>query len=361
MGASPQRAFPAVVDDVRAALAGGTAARVVVVLLDAFGWRFVERHADHPLLRRIAAHGTLEPLRSQFPSTTTAHVTTMHTGVPVGTHGLYEWRIWEPSLGRIVRPLPDRDLDHAALLPPGPLLYEQLDAASCVFNPASFSPSPYDRATTRGADLRPYGDLRGGLDDVVAQLGQHERCYAHLYWDRIDAAGHAHGPSSAAFDAEIVDALDALEEVLVPGAPDGTLLLLTADHGQVDVAAERFDELDVLWPALPGLLTAPPAGSSRDVFLHVASEHVDEVVAGLGAAVGERGTVHATADLIAAGWFGEAGPRLLERVGDVCVLPAAGRLAWLRGVDGGHPEFRGHHGGVDPAEATTFVGRLALG
>jgi len=54
--------------------------RVVLVLLDAFGWRFFERHADrHPLLRRMLAHGTVAKLTTQFPSTTAAHVTTLHT------------------------------------------------------------------------------------------------------------------------------------------------------------------------------------------------------------------------------------------------------------------------------------------
>src|SRR4051794_21876742 len=68
--------------------------RVVLVLLDAFGWRFFARHAeDHPLLRRFLADGTVAKLTSQFPSTTTAHVTTLHTGRPVADHGLYEWNL----------------------------------------------------------------------------------------------------------------------------------------------------------------------------------------------------------------------------------------------------------------------------
>src|ERR1700709_635254 len=66
--------------------------RVAVVLLDAFGWAFVQRHADHPFLRRLK----IEPVASQFPSTTTAHLTTLYTGLPVERHGLYEWQIYEP-------------------------------------------------------------------------------------------------------------------------------------------------------------------------------------------------------------------------------------------------------------------------
>src|SRR3954447_678222 len=116
--------------------------RVAVVLLDAFGMRFVERHAEHPLLRRLH----VAPLASQFPSTTTAHVTTMHTGLPVGVHGLYEWNVLEPSLGRVIIPLrtafPEGgELDDgtaAALLGDGPTFYERLPVPSWVFQPASF-------------------------------------------------------------------------------------------------------------------------------------------------------------------------------------------------------------------------------
>src|SRR3954454_23528881 len=75
--------------------------RIAVVLLDAFGWAFVRRHADHPLLRRLE----IEPVASQFPSTTTAHLTTLSTGLPVGEHGLYEWRVSAPALDAVIVPL----------------------------------------------------------------------------------------------------------------------------------------------------------------------------------------------------------------------------------------------------------------
>jgi hypothetical protein len=382
----PHREFIAVLDAVRGALDGGRR-RVITILLDAFGWRFVQRHGDHPLLRRLAADGTVEPLRSQFPATTTAHVTTMHFGVPVGAHGAYEWRVWEPALRRVVTPLlfsyaGDRERDTLAgagiamadLLPTSPTLYEQLAAqgiASLVFHPAAFSPSTYDHVATRGATLRPWAGLRAGLADLAARVAAHDRCHAYLYLDAIDATGHRQGPSSPAFDAVVIDTLDALNDAFFgPDAArlDDTLLVLTADHGQVDVSPDRVDDLDLLWPGLTGALEtdgrgAPvaPAGSARDVFLHIAADRVDDAVATLGAALDGRGSVHRTADLVAAGAFGDAGPRLRARLGSVCVLPAAGRMAWLRGHADVERVFLGHHGGRHPDEAATFLATIELG
>ena len=48
--------------------------------------------------------------------------------------------------------------------------------------------------------------------------------------------------------------------------------------------------------------------------------------------------------------------RLHARLGDVCVLPAAGRTAWLRSHAGHAQRFRGHHGGLHPDEMETWVG-----
>jgi hypothetical protein len=55
------------------------------------------------------------------------------------------------------------------------------------------------------------------------------------------------------------------------------------------------------------------------------------------------------------------GPRLRARLADVCVLPAAGRMAWLRSAAGVETHFRGHHGGLHPDEVDTWVGALELG
>jgi hypothetical protein len=330
------------------------------VLLDAFGWAFVQRHARHPLLARITRDGVLAPMASQFPSTTTAHVTTMHTGLPVEDHGLYEWRVWEPAAERVLIPLLVKDglgVAPRALLPDGPSFYQRLavraGAASTVYSPARFSPSVYDGAAIRGAELVAYDDLRSGaLALVEGAAASQDRSYRYLYFDEIDAIGHLHGPSSDEFDDACLRALDVLYGAFfgpqAPALPD-TLLVLTADHGQIDVAPERLDLLD-----LPGALAA---GSARDLFVHVPDDAVEETMRTLRAALGDRADVVAAASL-----FPAAGPRLLARLAPIAVLPAPGRMVWLSsGADDIQLRFRGHHGGRTPEEATTFFGAIELG
>jgi hypothetical protein len=309
--------------------------RLAVVLLDAFGWAFVQRHADHPLLRRLE----IEPVRSQFPSTTTAHLTTLYSGLAVEEHGLYEWRCYEPQERRVIRPLlfapahegmPPLRITPRQLLP-WPSVFEQ--RPTTVFQPEAIAHTPYGSAALAGADVKPFR----GIEDGVRQLAETPGL-SYLYWDRIDAAGHRFGPSSDEFAEQSVRALDALATLDVP-------LLVTADHGQIDVTVT--DDLAALWPPLLGHLTQDPAGSARDLFLHV--DDPETVLHELSGRV--EGTVHLAKDL-----FPNAGPRLLERLGDVCVLPADGRMAGLGAFPSPERDFKGHHGGRTAEEMETWIG-----
>jgi hypothetical protein len=337
--------------------------RVAVVFLDAFGWTFAQRHRSHPLLMKLARDGVLAPMASQFPSTTVAHVTTMHTGLGVQDHGLYEWQVYEPGVGRVIRPFVAKDLvdvDVRGLLPDGPTFYERLATTAGVpsrlFQP--FPRSAYDEAAVRGAPTVQYDGLAEGLRSLASALAASDRLYAYFYFDGIDATGHVHGPSSPEFDDACLRALDAVYAAFFgPDAPplDDTLLILTADHGQIDVSPDRIDDVDLLAPGLADRLTAGPAGSPRDLFLHVAPADVEPTIADLTAALGDRATVHRAPDL-----FPHAGPRLLRRLAPICVLPAPGRTAWLSTRHGTSQTFLGHHGGRTPEEATTFFGSLLL-
>ena len=214
---------------------------------------------------------------------------------------------------------------------------------SVAFQPAAFSPSTYDSVALDGAELHAYPDVREGARMLAETLADPAGpTYAYLYWDGIDATGHKEGPGSPAFDAACVAALDALEAALFFGSAarpaPSTLLLLTADHGQFAVDPAQTDYLEDFYPELPGLLhPAVPAGSARDVFLHLRDGHAKEVARELGERLDGRAAVHVTADLVERGIFGKTvGPRLRERLGDVCVLPAPGPdgLAALGGRGG---------------------------
>jgi len=97
--------FAGIPGRITGAFESGNYDAVVLFLVDAFGWRFYERFQDAPFIKRVAKHGRIEKLTSQFPSTTAAHLTTIHTGWNVGQSGVHEWIYYEPQLDAIIAPL----------------------------------------------------------------------------------------------------------------------------------------------------------------------------------------------------------------------------------------------------------------
>ena len=226
---------------------------------------------------------------------------------------------------------------------------------SVVLQPSAFSPSTYDSVAARGADLRPYATIADGAAGLVDAL--REPGYAYLYWHEIDALGHLHGPDSPEVRRRLpAGARRARRRAAAPG-PEA-LVLFTADHGQVAVDPARVDYLEDFLPEVDHYLAHGPAGSARDLFLHARPGLAAELAAELRERMAGRAEVVQVAELEAAGLFGEVGPRLRARLADVCVLPGPGRMAWLRSAAGVEQRFRGHHGGLDPAECETWLGAM---
>lgn len=366
----------------------GAYEHVILVLVDAFGWRFVEQYADsYPFLRRFFSDGVVTRTTAQFPSTTAAHLTTLHSGQEVGQHGVYEWFMYEPTLDTVIAPLlysyagdDERNaLAGTSLTPerlyPGSSQYLELDRLGVrpfMFADAAYTPSAHSQVVCRGMRIVPVGTyadaLRAAADQPRLAAG---RTYAFVYIGEVDYAGHRHGCESAAFDQEVDTCLRALETLLhreLAHSARRTLLLFTADHGMLDVQPARTLALDWAMPEILDWLEPTraggrkvPAGGPRDFFLHIRAEYVDEAHQRLRERLAGMAEVWPVADLVAAGFFGSAPPSetLQRRVGNLVILPYAGESVWWWGGGRFRNKLTGHHGGLAPEEMHTQVLALA--
>jgi Type I phosphodiesterase / nucleotide pyrophosphatase len=346
--------------------------RILLVYLDAFGWKFVERHAEHPLLVRARDEGSLLKFRSQFPSTTTAHATTLQSGLPVGVHGLYEWFILEPSLDRLIAPLlfsyagdseahtlVAEGFSPSALFP-AETLHMRLGAAGvrCVGAvPRGLAHTVPNEALTRGAEIVGFDDPPGGFAGVAAALAQSERVYASVYLPSFDALMHVLGPDHPDADSELVTLLGQTADGFAQ-IPEGTLFLVVSDHGMSPVSPERTTYVNVAWPELERHLRRgadgkplAPGGSCRDLFLHILPGHVDEVVGVLAERLAGVADVLPTQRLVEDGTFGEElSDAFLARLAEVVVLPHHGEAAYWLEPHRFEQRFLGQHGGLSPDE-----------
>src|SRR5205807_8366039 len=95
-----------------------------------------------------------------------------------------------------------------------------------------------------------------------------------------------------------------------------------------------------------------PAGSARDMFLHVKDERVDEALAFLQKQLAGKAEVYKTQELLAQHFFGPQEPsaEFLGRVGNIVILPYQHVTVWWYKEGIFSMRFLGHHGGLTPEE-----------
>jgi predicted AlkP superfamily pyrophosphatase or phosphodiesterase len=375
--------FAGLPDRITSAFTSGDYDAVVLFLVDGFGWRFFERFQDAPFLQRMAKQGRIEKLISQFPSTTAAHVTTIHTGWNVGQSGVYEWYYYEPQLDAIIAPLlfsyagvKERDLLKSTGIPPARLyprgvFYPELKTMGVkpfVFGIREYTPSTYSSVVMDGAELRAFKTLSEALVNLRLLLEKRNRpSYICLYLDSIDTLSHDYGPAAPQTEAEIETFLlimDYYFERVFKGRKR-VLFLMTADHGQVDVDPQttiylntepRFAGIErFLKTNRKGQLLVP-AGSARDMFLYIKDDVLEEAQAFLAPKLEGKADVVKTETLIEAGYFGpEVSSRFRERVGNLVILPYRYESVWWYEKGKFEQRFYGHHGGLTAEEMETVL------
>ena len=361
---------------------------VILFLVDGFGWRFFERFQDLPFLQRIVKNGKVEKLTSQFPSTTAAHLTTIHTGWNVGQSGVYEWYYYEPHLDAIIAPLlysyagtKERDTLRPAkaqptFLYPRGVFYPELrrkGVTPYVFGSREYTPSVYSKAVMDGAEIRGFKTLSEAVSNLQLLIErQTNPLYVHLYFDKIDALCHEYGPTAPQVEAECETFLLAMEYYFeqIFKSRKKILFLITADHGMAEVDPQTTIYLNrhpnfagfkrFLKVNRQGQLLVP-AGSARDMFLYIQDDLLEEAQSFLATRLDEKADVVKTENLIEEGYFGaEVSPRFRERVGNLVILPYRSESVWWYEKDKFEMKFYGHHGGLTPPEMETVLYTLEV-
>jgi hypothetical protein len=359
--------------------------KVVVVLVDSFGWQFWRQYQHRfRTLGRVCEHGTLTPISALFPSTTAASVSTMHLGVLPAEHALYEWNIYIPAYGEVIQSLaftplgrhpPDAcaglGYDPARLLEVHETVHQRLQrrgVRSIQFAHRSYAHSAYTKVASAGAEIVQHTTLAEALVQLRQSLLEIPgKALFGFYWAAIDAIAHVHGPGSSYHAAEIASFWHTVDEIFTDVPADDTLYLFTADHGHVQADAGDTLYLNQRFPALGDCLALSPTGhpiypngSPRDIFLHVRPQFRDAVLAMLASGLEQEALVLSMESALQQGLFG---PRpicaeLRRRLGDVLILPYAGRFIWWREPGRLENLFNGHHGGLTAEELTTIVGTI---
>ena len=356
------RSVVGVAADLFAALRGESAVlpraeSVVLVVIDGLGAISLRAHAGHAraltggMTKRDVAH-------SVFPSTTAAALTSIVTGVWPGEHGLIGYRVLDPERDVLVNQLSGWESD--GLDPftwqPVPTIFERAAEnghRSFAVGIAAYATSGFTRATLRGAEFVAATTPAERVEAAYELAQRHPGSLVYCYLPEVDKAGHKHGIDSP----EWVAALEGVDAALSVRTPPGVGVLVTSDHGMVDVPVNRQIALEE--EHLTGIRHV--GGEPRMLHLYPAPDaEADAVLARVRADLEGVADVITRDEAIARGFFGPTvTPAAASRMGDML---AVSRGAWAV-YDGTAPDQRGRgmvgqHGGLTPEERQVPLIRL---
>ncbi|MCU1496512.1 MAG: hypothetical protein JWM47_465 [Acidimicrobiales bacterium] len=317
------------------------AGQVVLLVLDGLGWDQLQDRLDlAPTLAGMA--GTR--ITSVTPTTTATALTSIATGLTPGEHGVVGYRVAvEHQVLNILRwSTPDGDarkrIDPHAFQPHAAFCAQR----PCIVTKAEFVSSGFSGAHLSEVRFNGYR-VASTLVVEVRRALQAGEPFVYAYYDGIDKVSHEYGLADH-YDAEL-RSVDRLVGDLLSELPPGAVLVITADHGQVDVG----DNLVELHADVAAHVSFQ-SGEGRFRWLHARPGREVALLEAARAHHGQTGWVRTRDETVEQGWWGErVTDAARQRLGDVALV-ASEPVSYHDAADSGPFHLVGRHGSLTSAE-----------
>jgi hypothetical protein len=323
--------------------------RVCVILVDGLGAENLRNAAGHaPFLN--AALKASKSINTVFPSTTAAAITSFGVGARPSHHGVFGYSVFDRSSNEVRNLLSgwtaDFEPEDFQSEESIPQLAIRSNVQSFTVGPGEYAESGFTRLNMAGAEYVAARTFDERVDSTLRILGSKAKSLTYLYCPELDSIAHSSGVESSEWLNKLED-LDATVRRLVASLPKGTGVLLTADHGVIDVPRDRqilIDELNIA-----GLMAV--TGDPRNAFLYFESgTDVKLRQADLQMEIGERVIIATPAELSEQGWLKEPITNR-EFLPDLFLISNAGTAVYHRAF--AKPQslkMIGQHGGITTTE-----------
>ena len=284
-----------------------------------------------------------------FPSTTATSLVSLATGKPPWETGFIGYQIYHRESARAMNLLSGWSSEQQAQE------FQRLDTISelataqgvefNVIAHSSYKSSGFTAATMRGATFHAHDSISERFDKARYLLNQGRQSLTYLYVPELDQTAHALGWKSSKW-LNLLEDLDSEVSRLASALPKAAGLVVTADHGVVDIPTANHiyldeyleaDELDFV------------GGDTRGLFLYLKNESDTENISrALTQSLSEYCYVLTPGQLVESGYWKQGSGLNLPEL----VLLAKKEVALY------HRDFAkkkslemiGHHGSISPAE-----------
>jgi hypothetical protein len=328
--------------------------KVVLLTIDGLGYNFLQKYGRDSFL----AKHCVGKISSTFPTTTAAAEMALETGVAPLQHAITGWNMYLKELGTVSRVLlfeprwgkcnfSGAGIEYQTIFDENKVA-EKINSSSSLVMPRIVADSykPFVKK-----ELLLYDDLEGMVRRIKKAAGLPGRRYIFSYWLELDKICHKLGCKSAAVRDHFwaVDAAVAgLAEYL---AAAGTCLVVTADHGLIDIPATGRVILNRDFPEIYDCLSLPLCGDTRAPYCYIKNGRTAEFKKLVREKLGFC-RLRKSSDFIKNGMFGlgKPNPRIFERVGDYILVCDNGHLVRDYVMGEIPTQMEGFHGGMSADE-----------
>ena len=224
--------------------------KIFLFLMDGMGVNLIERKLpEDSFLRRNLKFKT----QTVFPPTTTAATTSIRNGKAPNENGWLGWTQYIKEFDDVLIPFLGIGYYN------GKKYGNRGDIEKLI--PITDTETELNSIGIKARKLFPEFEEDGcfTLDRMCERLIDYSKSdeyqYIYAYWDKYDTLMHMHGPNSKIADSYLEFVNDELEN-LANNLDEDTMLVITADHGQIEVKenynlyASKYDKYFLRKPAL---------------------------------------------------------------------------------------------------------------
>ncbi|MDE2688316.1 MAG: alkaline phosphatase family protein [Chloroflexota bacterium] len=338
----------------------GEPEHLVMALADGFGMNFVEALDHDSFIRRHIA----TEMRTVFPSTTPIVLTTLATGHWPATHSVIGWfqRLREiDAVSTIIAY--QRTADKKALSQlgvraetafPVPSRMGKSDKDALHFMPEHIVATEYSNYWTGYIKQHGYDadHPQQAIEMAIQAVRKSSRpTSVYIYLPQVDSAAHEHGTWHAA-TMQTARVVDRLLATLADALPSNARLVVTADHGHLDVPPDRTHVIEKSDELLK-LCDDPFTGDQRAIYADVSDANMDAFRTAIHERFGGDFLVLTAQEVEECGLLGAAplADETRRRMRKALVLSTGDAVLDYRAtLDDSRFPLLSHHGGLTPAE-----------
>ncbi len=322
------------------------AERYVLVLVDGLGRYLLEDHRCRAPFLSEALSSSIEAM-SSIPSTTATAMASLGLGEDPGSHGIagYSFRYGEQTLTPLSWPaFVDPHSFHTH-----PSYFARLSACgmtTATVSLAQFENSGLTKVALDGSDFYPISneeDSDERLLSIRRALLDHRLVFT--YERRLDHIAHLEG-SSAPRWSDSLDSVDEWIERLRDELDESCRIVVTADHGMIDVDRDQIIMIEDHPQLSRGLSLIAGEGRLR----HLYGTDPKSIAHNWRSFLGDRAEVWTRQEAINLGLFGKVDTAVEDRFGDV-IVAMRDRWAVMTWTKPKEIHLVGQHGSLTAAES----------